>query len=70
MNEPEPARAISADEWRQIVDSAVGTVIITMELGGRVPNPRHCRSGERTAAFGQVPALPEWRRLGRELPRR
>lgn len=28
--------AISADEWRQIVDSAVGTAIITTDLEGRV----------------------------------
>ena len=27
---------ISADEWRQIVDSAVETAIVTTDLGGRV----------------------------------
>ena len=36
MTEPVQARAISADEWRQIVDSAVGTAIITTDLDGRV----------------------------------
>jgi PAS domain S-box-containing protein len=36
MTEPDPSRAISADEWRQIVDSAVGTAIITTDLEGRV----------------------------------
>jgi len=36
MNQPEPSRAISAGEWRQIVDSAVGTAIITTDLEGRV----------------------------------
>jgi PAS domain S-box-containing protein len=36
MIKPEPSRAISADEWRQIVDSAVGTAIITTDLEGRV----------------------------------
>ena len=36
MTEPGQARAIGADEWRQIVDSAVGTAIITTDLQGRV----------------------------------
>ena len=36
MNKPEPSRTISADEWRQIVDSAVGTAVITTDLQGRV----------------------------------
>ncbi|MCB4859419.1 PAS domain S-box protein [Sphingobium sp. PNB] len=36
MKKPEPSRAISADEWRQIVDGAVGTAIITTDLEGRV----------------------------------
>ncbi|OHV78808.1 histidine kinase [Rhizobium sp. LCM 4573] len=36
MTKPDASRAISADEWRQIVDSAVGTAIITTDLEGRV----------------------------------
>ena len=36
MTKPDTSRAISADEWRQIVDSAVGTAIITTDLEGRV----------------------------------
>ncbi|WP_208759560.1 PAS domain S-box protein [Sphingobium fuliginis] len=36
MKKPEPSRAISADEWRQIVDGAVGTAIVTTDLEGRV----------------------------------
>ncbi|MDR6954961.1 PAS domain S-box-containing protein [Ancylobacter sp. 3268] len=36
MTRPYTSRAISADEWRQIVDSAVGTAIITTDLEGRV----------------------------------
>jgi PAS domain S-box-containing protein len=36
MTEPDSPYAIGADEWRQIVDSAVGTAIITTDLEGRV----------------------------------
>ncbi|MBB3660811.1 PAS domain S-box-containing protein [Rhizobium sp. BK650] len=36
MTKPDASSAISADEWRQIVDSAVGTAIITTDLEGRV----------------------------------
>lgn len=36
MNKPDTSRAISAGEWRQIVNSAVGTAIITTDLEGRV----------------------------------
>jgi PAS domain S-box-containing protein len=36
MTAPERPRTIGADEWRQIVDSAVGTAIITTDLEGRV----------------------------------
>ena len=36
MSKPSRSRAMSADEWRQIVDSAVGTAVITTDLEGRV----------------------------------